>query len=92
MRYKRYCPVPCVEFLRFSSNETLVLVTTYKVKEWIEIKFYNRNKYFKNELSQLESFRIDGIVEIGENELQVTELGQQFANLISSKFDKYSNK
>lgn len=48
-------------------------------------------EYFKEELKTLEEFVKDGIVELSEDSLTITELGHQFANLVCRDFDKFYN-
>ena len=49
-------------------------------------------KYFKDELMSLEEFVKDGMVELSESSLTITELGHQFANLVCRDFDKFYNR
>lgn len=45
--------------------------------------------YFEKELTALEGFVRDGVVELSEDSMTITELGHQFANLVCRTFDKY---
>jgi len=49
-------------------------------------------KYFKEELDTLIEFARDAILELSDNEIIITELGQQFANLVCRNFDSYVSK
>lgn len=46
-------------------------------------------EYFKEELITLEEFVRDGIVEISDTSLTLTEMGHQFTNLVCRDFDKF---
>lgn len=46
-------------------------------------------EYFKKEETVLEEFARDGIVELSDGGITITELGRQFANLACRSFDKY---
>ena len=46
-------------------------------------------EYFKTELEGLREFVEDGLLEVSDRSIQVTELGQQFTNLVCRDFDKY---
>ena len=48
-------------------------------------------EYFKEELVTLQEFVRDGIVELTDTTLTITELGHQFANLVARDFDKFYN-
>lgn len=52
------------------------------------IKF---REYFEEEIRTLGEFVRDGIVELSEDSLAITELGHQFANLVCRDFDKFYN-
>lgn len=47
-------------------------------------------KYFKQELEDLKEFEQDRIVELTERTLKITDLGQQFANLVCRNFDRHA--
>lgn len=56
----------------------------------IEKKYkINFKEYFEDELLPLKEFVNDGILEISEDTIMVTELGQQFTDLVLSSFDTY---
>lgn len=45
--------------------------------------------YFKSEISKLMEFETDGLLNISNKSITLTEEGQHFSNLIGSVFDKY---
>ena len=45
--------------------------------------------YFSKELTGLSEFAKDGLIEMSDRSLGVTELGHQFTNLICRSFDRY---
>jgi oxygen-independent coproporphyrinogen-3 oxidase len=47
------------------------------------------HRYFQKELEYLQEFARDGIVEIGQDQIIITELGHQFANIVCRVFDRY---
>lgn len=46
-------------------------------------------EYFKKELVTLQEFVKDGIVEVSDTSIALTEIGHQFANLVCRDFDKF---
>lgn len=79
----------CDDVIRRSVIQTLrnfFSIDFKSVEETFGISF---KEYFKNELLTLREFVKDGIVEIHENSIVITELGHQFANLVARDFDKY---
>lgn len=57
-----------------------------KIEQKYNISFKD---YFQNELQRLDGFITDGILEVNDEGIQITEVGQQFANLVCSNFDSY---
>lgn len=45
--------------------------------------------YFDEELLSLKDLEADGIVKVGADGLEITEIGQQFSNLVCKRFDRY---
>ncbi len=50
----------------------------------------NFEEYFGKEVKNLSSFSADGLIEMGEESIIITDTGQQFTNLICKTFDVYS--
>jgi oxygen-independent coproporphyrinogen-3 oxidase len=50
------------------------------------------NAYFATELSQLDEFRSDGLIESTENGFTVTPIGRHFVRNIAMVFDAYLTK
>lgn len=46
-------------------------------------------EYFRDEIAALSGFVQDGLVEVSPESIKITELGQQFANLVCRAFDRY---
>lgn len=46
-------------------------------------------EYFRDEIASLSGFVQDGLVEVSPESIKITELGQQFANLVCKAFDHY---
>ncbi len=56
----------------------------------IEQKYHIRfEEYFKRELGSLNEFIKDGVVEVSNDSIVITERGHQFTNLVCRNFDKY---
>lgn len=53
------------------------------------IKF---KEYFKKELSNLDSFRKDQLLEINTNSIVLSELGEHFSPQVANVFDKYNDQ
>jgi oxygen-independent coproporphyrinogen-3 oxidase len=49
-------------------------------------------KYFKEEIVSLAEFIKDGIAELSDKAITITELGQQFTNIVCMNFDSYIKK
>ena len=49
-------------------------------------------KYFKKEIISLAEFVKDGIAELSDEKITITELGQQFTNVVCMNFDAYLEK
>ena len=45
--------------------------------------------YFATEITELDDFIMNGLVKVAPDSIEITETGQQFANLIASTFDTY---
>lgn len=52
-----------------------------------KIKF---RTYFKKELMKLKKMEKDGIVHVKKDEIEITDIGRQFADVIASAFDAYN--
>jgi len=63
-----------------------------KFKEVENIYNINFSEYFKVELKTLHQISKDGLVDINSEGIFITNLGQQFANVICSVFDTYLKK
>jgi len=46
-------------------------------------------EYFRKEAAGLDKFRADGMLDITENRITLTDTGRQFADVICAEFDKY---
>ncbi len=63
------------------------------LKEEIENKYeINFDKYFSGELDNMRNLKIDGLVVLNSNCIEVTETGQFFLRNIASAFDVYLQK
>lgn len=59
----------------------------------IEKKYgINFKDYFRDELASLGEFLEDGLVELAPGALNITDLGQQFTNVVCAHFDRYMDK
>ena len=59
-----------------------------EIEKLYDIEF---KEYFELELIKLEQFAEDGLIEMIDNAIVVTETGYQFTNIICRVFDKYYN-
>lgn len=60
-----------------------------KIEQKYDINFQD---YFSNELKILAEFIEDGIVEISDNKIIITEIGKEFTDYICSRFDVYLSR
>ena len=64
----------------------------------IEFDFFNKKygknfkNYFSKELDRLTSFQKDGLLQINENNINITPLGEHFSPQIANVFDIYNDK
>lgn len=74
-------------------REVIQKIRTYFYLDFVEIeRKYGIDSfpvYFKKEIARLQPFVSDGLVELTDGNLTVTDTGQQFANVICSCFDSY---
>ncbi len=69
-------------------------IRTYFNLDFVEIgeKYkIDFNKYFKEEISFLAEFQKDGLLEINNNSIVLSELGEHFSPQIACVFDKYND-
>lgn len=56
----------------------------------IEKKYgINFKEYFRTEVENLDEFVRDGIIKASDHEIIITDLGQQFTDLVCRHFDAY---
>jgi oxygen-independent coproporphyrinogen-3 oxidase len=57
-----------------------------QIEEKYDIEF---EKYFKEEIAALDEFVKDGLVELSDNAITITELGKSFTGFVCRSFDRY---
>jgi oxygen-independent coproporphyrinogen-3 oxidase len=57
-----------------------------QIEEKYDIEF---EKYFKEEIAALDEFVKDGLVELSDNTITITELGKVFSGFVCRNFDRY---
>lgn len=82
---------------RLSDDDVLRREVIHALRSYFSVVFEDMDRqfgivfteYFRDEITSLSGFVQDGLVEISPGLIKITELGQQFANLVCKVFDRY---
>jgi len=91
---------PIYRGLNLSRDDLIRREVIKRIRVFFEINFdYLMNEfnisfkeYFKKEIDELLEFKNDGLIEISENYIKLTELGKEFTPRIIEVFDTYLNR
>ncbi len=82
---------------KLSKNDRIRRDVIFKLRNSFSLDFENIDKehninsreYFKNEITRLEGFVRDGILNYSDNRIEVTDLGKEFILNVCDNFDDY---
>ena len=88
---------PCFRGMRLSEDDKIRQHATQQIRSYFKLDFKNFKdqfkinflEYFSKEIKFLDELRKDGLVEISEDHILVTEIGRDFVQNIMNIFDKY---
>jgi oxygen-independent coproporphyrinogen-3 oxidase len=92
--------IPLENSIKLSSEDILRRTIIHNFRNYFEVdkrlisqQFdIDFEKHFEEELSNLQKYEDDELLRISNSDIKITEIGQQFANLIASTFDTYINQ
>lgn len=70
----------------YTDYAIIFFLSPHSIEEKYDIKF---GEYFKVEKTTLEYFMKDGLLELPDNTITITEHGKDFVNLVCRIFDKF---
>ena len=88
---------PIFRGMKLSEDDKIRQHATQQLRTYWEINFkefdekfkINSKEYFKNEMENLKEMISDGIVEISDEAIKITEIGKDLAQFITNRFDAY---
>ncbi len=88
---------PIFRGMKLSKDDKIRQHATQQLRTYWEINYndfkerfnINVSEYFKKEISSLDEMKRDGLVTIDENSIKISELGKDFAQFITNRFDAY---
>ena len=83
--------------MKLSKDDKIRQHATQQLRTYWELNFedfknrfnINCEEYFKKEIDDLSDMEKDGLVEIFNDKIIITELGKDFAQFITNRFDAY---
>ena len=89
--------LPAFRGLKLSDDDKIRQHATQQIRSYFKLDFKNFKRqfninfkeYFSNEIKFLDELEKDGLVEIQEESILVTEIGQDFVQNIMNIFDKF---
>ena len=89
--------LPAFRGLELTEDDKIRQHATQQIRSYFKLDYKNFNEkfninfkeYFSNEIKFLDELEKDGLVEIQENNILVTEIGRDFVQNIMNIFDKY---
>ena len=89
--------LPAFRGLELNEDDKIRQHATQQIRSYFKLDYKNFNEqfninfkeYFSNEIKFLDELEKDGLVEIQENNILVTEIGRDFVQNIMNIFDKY---
>ena len=88
---------PIFRGMKLSNDDKIRQHATQQLRSYFKIDFknfeenfkINPKEYFSKEIEYMEEMKKDGLIEVSDSEIKMTELGQDFSQNISNVFDKY---
>ena len=88
---------PIFRGMKLSEDDKIRQHATQQLRTYWEINYedfknrfnINCKEYFKKEIDDLNDMNKDGLVEIHNDKIIITELGKDFAQFITNRFDAY---
>ena len=88
---------PIFRGMKLSNDDKIRQHATQQLRSYFKIDFKNFEKnfninpkeYFSKEIKYMNEMKKDGLIEVSESEIKMTELGRDFSQNISNVFDKY---
>ncbi len=88
---------PVFRGMKLSKDDKIRQHATQQLRTYWEINYKDFNdrfgidakKYFKKEIESLDEMAEDGLVKISEESIIITEMGKDFAQFITNRFDVY---
>ncbi len=98
--YKKYLDkdkLPIFRGMKLDKDDQIRQHATQQFKSYLRMEFkpfedkfnIDPKKYFNEEIKLLDEMVKDGLVNISENAIELTEIGKDFSQNISNVFDKY---